>query len=81
VPSLTPPAFRLSPGLPVTRHAAAYASSVMAAGISPMGPVEGEGAVTVAWGLLMGIRSVQCRLAEGGEQRQAGHQPGDLITD
>jgi hypothetical protein len=53
----------------------------MAAGISPMGPVEGEGAVTVAWGLLMGIRSVQCRLAEGGEQRQAGHQPGDLITD
>jgi hypothetical protein len=26
-------------------------------------------------------RSVQGRLAEGGEQRQAGHQPGDLITD
>ena len=31
--------------------------------------------------VLMGTRSVQRRLAEGGEQRQAGHQPGDLITD
>jgi ATP/maltotriose-dependent transcriptional regulator MalT len=28
-----------------------------------------------------GSRSVQRRHAEGGEQRQAGHQPGDLITD
>ena len=42
-PPLTPPAFPLSPGLPVTRYAAAYASSVTVAGISPMGPVKGAG--------------------------------------
>ena len=48
-PPLTPPAFPLSPGLPVTRYAAAYASSVSVAGISPIGPVKGAGAVTVAW--------------------------------
>jgi hypothetical protein len=29
----------------------------------------------------MGTRSVQRRLAKGGEQRQADRQPGDLITD
>jgi hypothetical protein len=50
VPPLTPPAFRLSPSLPVTRYAAAYASSVMEAGDQPDGPGAGTGAVTVAWG-------------------------------
>jgi LuxR family transcriptional regulator, maltose regulon positive regulatory protein len=34
-----------------------------------------------AWVAERGSRSVQRRFAEGGEQRQAGHQPGDLITD
>jgi hypothetical protein len=29
----------------------------------------------------MGTRSVQRRLAKGGEQRQADRQPGDRITD